>query len=118
MQCCPHCTRSSQCQAAPTPQYPTNTQPYANDQHQYTAAHQQYTTTTQQQYAALKTAHVHFLLSVQALEDTANGGNVLLIAEASLIAEEAARYCEAIIHGDPLNVTATQARHIAHRRVA
>lgn len=76
------------------------------------------TVTTQQQYAALKTAHVHFLLSVQALEDTANGGNVLLIAEASLIAEEAARYCEAIIHGDPLNVTATQARHIAHRRVA
>lgn len=76
------------------------------------------TITAQQQYAALKSAHAHFLASVAALEETVNGGHFLLIAQASLIAEDAARYCEAIIQGDTLTVSAAQARHIADRRVA
>lgn len=61
---------------------------------------------------ALSAAHQNFLTAVAALEVNTDGGNVLLIAEALLQAEEAAADCERIISGDPIAIAAGTTRHV------
>lgn len=69
-------------------------------------------------YHALKQAHTQFLLAMDAYEAATNAGNILLMADAALTADAAARDCEAIMQGDTLSIAAGNARHVSDRRAA
>lgn len=80
--------------------------------------HLQDTMSARDTYRALQQAHTQFLLATEAYEAATNGGNLFVMAEAALMAEDAARDCEAIIDGDALSVAAGNARHVSERRAA